>query len=498
MVRALCVAYLAVLAFGAGTASSAGPLITGVSEPLAKLWSEPEARLVYQRISATGSGVVKIWVEWRLVAPNRPLDAGNPADPAYRWDPTDREVRLAREAGLKVILTLYESPQWAETTAGPEPGSGAPATSDFALFAEAVAKRYNGDFDPDGLGPQVPLPEVLKYEIWNEPNLTHFLWPQYDSAGGSMAPDIYRAMVNAAASAIHGVDPRNRVAVGATAPFGTPGQSHEPLDFMRKLLCLSPNNRPTCSARTQADAWSHHPYTQGGPTHSAFSPGNVSLGDLPEMRAVLRAAIRSGRIVSTMPVEFWVTEFSWDTRPPDPMGLPPRLHARWTSEALYRAWRSGITLMTWWMLRDQPMSTSYAQSGFYFCGAPTSDDDSVCETSSAADVRKRSLRAFRFPFVTFREGPARINVWGRTPSGQPGLVVVQQRVRARWIRIGRLRAPRGVFQATYRGITSNAPVRARFLRSGELSLPFSLRKTPDRSFPNVFGCGGPVPCSRPH
>jgi hypothetical protein len=481
MARGLFLVCLVVLTCVAGQASAARPLVTAIHEPNLRQWWN-EHPVLFDRIEETGSGAIRIWLDWRELAPSPPANPADPVDPAYSWGHIDLEVSAARARGLRVILTLREAPKWAERGATGRQGSNDPDPVQLGLFARAAALHYYG--------------QVFDWEIWNEPNLDYFLSPQFDSAGGSQAPGLYRAMVNSAASAIHGVDRGNRVAAGATAPFGNVGRSHEPLDFMRKLLCLSPNNRPTCSARTQADAWSHHPYTQGGPTHEAFSPGNVSLGDLPEMRAVLRAAIRSGRIVSTMPVEFWVTEFSWDTRPPDPMGLRPLLHARWTSEALYRAWRSGITLMTWWKLRDQPMSTSYAQSGFYFCGAPTSDDDSACETSSAADVRKRSLRAFRFPFVAFREGPTRINVWGRTPSGQPGRVVVQQRVRTRWIRIGSLRAPRGVFQARYRGITSNAPVRARFLRSGELSLPFSLRKTPDRSFPNVFGCGGAVPCSR--
>ena len=82
---------------------------------------------------------------------------------------------------------------------------------------------------------------------------------------------------------------------------------------MRKLLCLSKTLQPTCRARTQFDIWSTHPYTSGGPTHDAVKADDVSLGDIPEMRAVLYAAVRVHHVASTKRPRFWVTEFSWDS-----------------------------------------------------------------------------------------------------------------------------------------------------------------------------------------
>lgn len=105
---------------------------------------------------------------------------------------------------------------------------------------------------------------------------------------------------------------------------------------MRELLCLSPSLRPTCSAETRFDVWSHHRYTSGGPTHQAVLRDDVSLGDLPEMRRVLDAAMRAGHVRSAGKPRFRVTEFSWDSSPPDPNGVPTALHTRWVAEALYR------------------------------------------------------------------------------------------------------------------------------------------------------------------
>ena len=124
--------------------------------------------------------------------------------------------------------------------------------------------------------------------------------------------------------------------------------------------------QPTCSARVHFDVWSTDPYTAGGPTHQAHRPNDVSLGDLPEMKAVLDAGVAAGHIVSPQPVQFWVTEFSWDSNPPDPAGVPAALEGRWVAEALYRMWSAGVSLVVWFTLRDQPVHTEPVPVGSLF------------------------------------------------------------------------------------------------------------------------------------
>jgi hypothetical protein len=131
-------------------------------------------------------------------------------------------------------------------------------------------------------------------------------------------------MVNAVADAVHAVDASNLVVAGGLDPFGhvkTKNQvwySIRPLAFMRSLLCLSKGTHPhaTCDDPVRFDAWSHHPYTYGGPFGHAKLVDDVELGDLPRMRALLKAGVRLGHVVSAHPVQFWVTEFGWDTNPP--------------------------------------------------------------------------------------------------------------------------------------------------------------------------------------
>ena len=92
---------------------------------------------------------------------------------------------------------------------------------------------------------------------------------------------------------------------------------------------------------------------QAIPTHHADLPNDISLPDLWKMRRLLDAAVRAGTLKSRGPVRFWVTEFAWDTSPPDPKGVPEELHARWVAEALYRMWAQGVSLVTWFLIRDQ-------------------------------------------------------------------------------------------------------------------------------------------------
>jgi hypothetical protein len=164
-----------------------------------------------------------------------------------------------------------------------------------------------------------------------------------------------------------------------------------------------------------------------------------------------------------------VTEFSWDSNPPDPKGVPAALEGRWVAEALYRMWTAGVSLVTWFTLRDQPVRTSPYQSGLYFRGA-----------TMAGDRPKPALTAFRFPFVAFRHGRD-VSVWGRTPSGRRGSVVVEQRGASGWRRLTTLAANAvGIFSAEL-PTRGRGPLRARIAGTGT-SLPFSLVRPPDRVY----------------
>jgi hypothetical protein len=422
----------------------------------------PDADTAFERARSAGAAAARIVVLWSSVSTAQPVNPTDPRDPAYRWDEVDRAVRLASKDGLQPIVDIVDAPAWAEpsgVTHGTTPNPAA-----FGAFARAAAARYSGSF--------ADLPRVRYWQAWNEPNLNLYLKPQW-SGTTPFSPGFYRTMVNEFAAAVKSIHADNLVIAGGTAPFG--GQTDmAPLRFMRELLCLSPSLRPTCTDKVHADIWAHHPYTSGGPTHHAAARDDVSLGDLPEMRRVLLAGIKAGSIVASQPVQFWITEFSWDTNPPDPKAVPVRLHARWVAEALYRMWKADITLVAWFTLRDEPLDLSFYQSGLFFGGR-----------SLASARPKPAFTAFRFPVVgiPIRHG---FLVWGRSPLGNAGSVIIQQSFKGGWNRIGILRPDRyGIFQRSFRRPATGS-VRAQIAGRPDRAIAFVLRRGPDRVY-NPFG-----------
>lgn len=462
--------------------AAARPLVTGV---VAIPPSEPaETRAFFRNFGRTGGRVLRIFVYWDRVAPQgstKPsgFDARNPGDPAYRWEELDSRVRAAVAGGAAPFISVFWAPYWAlEGSQESGRGTARPSPEALADFMFALATRYRGGYSG--------LPRVRYFGVWNEPNLSEYLSPQWDSRRVPVAPDWYRNMVNASADAIHGVRRDNVVVAGELAPFGGaindpsggpvphPERTH-PLQFMRRMLCMSggAKPRPTCNARVTFDAWAHHPYTYGGPTHQAFHKDDVSMGDLGEMRALLRAAAAAGRIASRGAPDFWVTEFSYDSKPADPKGLDPALHARWTSESLYRMWQNDVSLVTWFLLRDGPFPQDMVQSGLYLRS----------EDGIASDKPKPALRAFRFPFVAFREQDRSITYWGRTPTSARKAVVVEQKRGARWVRVAVPRVDRyGIFRGRVARTGGSGALRGRLANGGDVSLPFSLKVPKDFRF----------------
>lgn len=455
---------------------SARPLRTGFLDPTAFGGPNPDRAVL--RARRAGASMVRILLAWKAVAPEPPADPEDPDDPAYRWLFIDQQVVDAVRGGLDPLLYISASVPWARGAAVGLAGTW-PSPTRFADFARAAALRYSGTFTPTG--GTAPLPRVRLWQAWNEPNAGRELAPQRVNGRG-VSPAQYRRMVNAFAVAVHGVDASNLVVAGGLAPFGHDSKDIQvlaPMPFMSALLCVSlaKPHRRTCSQRTRFDVWGHNPYANGGPNWHARSPNDASIGDLPEMRALLSAAERAGTIISAGAPEFWATEFSWDTHPPDPKGVPSDLHARWVAEALYRMWQAGVRAVIWFRLQDHPLRQSPYQSGLY---------------TVSGRAKKHSLEAFRFPFVAFRGGTG-VTVWGRTPYGVRGSVIVERQVGRRWTPVAHLGADRnGIFLRTVPSPATRV-LRARLASSSETSVPFSLSVPAGRNV-TPFGCGGSIPC----
>jgi hypothetical protein len=462
---------LATVAASTGSAASNGPrtYTTQATRPLRTAlfdltkFARPDTQ-AFALTRDAGAQYVRLLVRWNSIAPANPpagFDASDPTSPGYSWGTLDSIVEAAEGAGLTPFLDITGTiPQWAYSNRPSPPNGGAPKIAALGEFAHALAKHYDGE---NG------LPSVGIYEVWNEPNLSLDLSPAKAS--------VYRAMVNAVASSVHAVDSKNLVVAGGLDPFGHRKSRNQkwysvaPLVFMRSLLCLSkgPHPHSTCRDPVHFDVWSHHPYTFGGPFGKSVNPDDVELGNLSQMRTLLRAGLRNGQVVSTQPVQFWVTEFGWDTKPPRRGAAPIALASRWTEESLWQAWRSGVSLFTWFGLEDSPGSSPF-KSGLYF------------HAPSLADARpKPVLTAFRFPFVAYL-GSSAVKVWGRDATSDPETVVIQLRhgKSGSWRTVGDIVAnSNGIFQATMKlRATKKDWLRAVAPGSG-YSLAFSLTRPHD-------------------
>jgi hypothetical protein len=457
---ALAIVVLAAVAAASGAASSVRtysthgtlPLRTSVDDPFTFTGAQRAAGFVKAR--AAGASYVRMVVAWNaVVSGTPPANAADPTSPGYDWNWYDDTVGSAVKAGLTPILDIARAPGWALAKRHGK-RINTPTTAALGQFAKALALHYDGKHG---------APAVHVFQVWNEPNLSQDLSPV--SAAG------YRGMVNAVATSVHSVSKANLVVAGGLDPFGNKTKtwhSQSPLSYMRALLCLSNGTHPhrTCKNTVHFDIWSHHPYTFNGPFGHATRRDDVSLGDLPKMRTLLRAGVKFHRIVSTHPVQFWVTEFSWDTKPPRRHAAPVGLASRWTAEAMYQMWRSGVSLVTWFGLEDKGGKSPY-QSGLFF------------HAKSLARAKAKPVRtAFRFPFVAYL-GHGKVSVWGRDATSNARVVAIQRRhgTHGTWRTVARIRSNRtGIFRANLKLAASEKDwFRASAAGSGN-SLGFSLTR----------------------
>jgi hypothetical protein len=470
----LAAALLLALGAHAGTAG-ARPLVTGITN------LESSSPLAFEQTRAAGARFVRIALPWAATVPPDAPTGWNPTDPTdpyYDWSVSDEATRQAVAAGLTPVLIVDGAPAWAQRcqappyalapTCNPDPGA-------LAAFATAAARHYSG---------QTPgVPHVQYWQALNEPNLSLFFNPQFDGAGQPVSPQLYRTLLNAFYAAVKAVDPSDLVITAGLGPIAVPRYTIGPMRFARLLLCMSGGQRPhrtagSCDGGVHADIFAIQPYTTGGPTHEG-GPNDVELGDLPKLQRLLRAADRDHRLLGQFRhTPLWITEFSWDSKPPDPGGLPMKIETRWTAEALYRAWRAGISNFLWFSLRDDPYDPSQPfsetlQSGLYFRGA-----------TLAEDRPKKVLYAFRFPFVAYPRKQG-LFFWGRTPNSEPGRVRIQLRQDGHWRQATTVRAAKnGIFQGVVdSGYGSDRRGAVRAVVHKQRAVPFGMKPVPDFPHP---------------
>ena len=286
--------------------------------------------------------IVRINLNWNDVAERRPAHPQDPADPAYDWRLYDRAIRYAAQNGMRVMLTFLWVPRWAN---GGRPRNVPPRNyNDLRNFAYAAASRYSGHYIPTtDQFDETYLPAVKYWLAWNEPNNPN--WLQQVSGGRFVSPRSYARICTAVWQGVHFTNfTGERVGCGATGPRGNnqargSRPSLTPIDFMRLTRGAGLRN---------LDAYAHHPY-YGRPSETPTSKprGNaVTLGNINKLISLVNRLWGKKRI--------WITEYGWQTRPPDRVfGVTFARQAAYLrqSYAIARA-NPRVDVMVWFMLRD--------------------------------------------------------------------------------------------------------------------------------------------------
>ena len=374
-------------------APASGPLETVLQDD-AQLLHRPEDQLrrSLEEMKLLGVDRIRVTAGWSVLTRNaddtkRPeFDASDPlAYEQERFKNLDRLLILANQYGFKTMVDVaFWAPHWASSDPAGERGRTNVNLEEFAKFATAVARRYSGSFaipravtasgnvlyepsedekflnqqygstnvdapgredtlhstlglaalqapSPGGVPASGPLPKVDTFTIWNEPNHTAFMRPQWVKQGKRFVPNsphVYRRMLELTYPAMKAVRPDATLLIGGTSFTGSySGRGTggvPPLRFLRELACVDkrfkPLERSGCKAfqPIPGDGWSHHPYTmevEPDTPSKVGRPDDVPIAELPKLARTLDRLIRRGRLAGGVR-NIWVTEYGYETNPP--------------------------------------------------------------------------------------------------------------------------------------------------------------------------------------
>jgi hypothetical protein len=311
---------------GATSAARTPSALKAIFGP-ARLPSGASAFPVYHRL---GVQTLELGLSWNVVAPTRPSDATNPADPAYHW-PAELGSAIAQAARYHIAITLLvgDFPAWSN---GGRDVRWAPLDPlDYAHFLQAVSRRY---------------PRVRHWLILDEVNSTRNFQPL--PANSPVGPERYAQLLQDAYETLKSVSRANMVIGGMTYSAGTI-PTHDFIDWMRL-----PNGKPP-----QMDYYGHNPYSVRFPQlgKKSFSPLVCDIDDLGTLESQLRTVYGPTGHVPKL----WLSEFGIGNGPNSSFDyyVSPSVQAQWVTAAFKVADALPyVAALGWYELLDDPPSSA--------------------------------------------------------------------------------------------------------------------------------------------
>ena len=231
------------------------------------MWSDytnAQRKKVLDKMAAAGVKWVRVDVGWSSLQ-----EEGRDTLSQWQLDLLDNVVKQARSRHIKVLATLWRTPDWANAGAGVlAPPLDA---TDYGNVAELLARRYEG--------------RIAAWEVWNEPNLRGFFTGD---------PADYVALLKSAYAHIKRGDPNATVVLGAP--------SYNDTGWLEKIY--------EAGAAGHFDVMATHPY-QGMADYAPDYPddGNIWwLTHTPAVRDLMKKYGDGDK-------KIWFTEFGWSSHP---------------------------------------------------------------------------------------------------------------------------------------------------------------------------------------
>jgi len=246
---------------------------------------------VYANVQGAGFGWMRQQVSRAAMEPQR----GNFRSATATQ--LDQFIGGASAKGLKVMLSVVKSPDWAGAKGGLPAG-----TQDFTDFMTFLTQRYAG--------------RVQAYEIWNEQNYAV-------ETGGRVNVAAYLPVLRAGYRAVKATDPAAVVVFGGLTPTGVndPSIALNDVEYLRQIYALNGGE-----IKQYYDVLGAHPGSNCNPPDTAYpdNPATTPCGTDPdggrsytrddsfyfkrilEVRKVLEDAGEGGK-------KMWLTEFGWTT-----------------------------------------------------------------------------------------------------------------------------------------------------------------------------------------